>query len=92
MCFPIHPGSIREFPAGPRTVPWVLVEAHRSRIERSHSQSLERLAERGGLGYEELYCGLNDLSLEPLFKHQFTHQEAFDFVVAQVELLAKEKL
>ena len=47
----------------PRGIPWAMAEEARSKIERNHGQSLERLAERGGLSPEELVLGLQGLSL-----------------------------
>lgn len=42
-----------------RSVPWSLVEPLRERCARIHDQTLERLAERGGLGPEELWAHIN---------------------------------
>ncbi len=39
-----------------KSVPWRLVEPHRDQAMRNHGQTLERLAERGGLGWAELFC------------------------------------
>lgn len=38
----------------PRYVPWSFVEPHRQRAMKNHNQTLERLAERGGLSPYEL--------------------------------------
>jgi hypothetical protein len=54
--FPIHPTD-RHILA---SVPWSLVEPHRAQALRNHSQSLETLASRGGLGLAELYYVLRD--------------------------------
>lgn len=40
---------------GEGSVPWSLVERWRKQIERNHSQTLERLAERGGLSPLEFW-------------------------------------
>lgn len=45
-----------------RSVPWRLVEPHRARAESNHGQSLEKLAHRGGLSWEELFAIMQDLS------------------------------
>lgn len=42
-------------------VPWELVEAHNQQCIFNHSQTAERLAERGGLHPMELFAVLNDL-------------------------------
>lgn len=38
----------------PRTVPWSFVEPHRAQAKRNHDQTLERLAQRGGLSPAEI--------------------------------------
>jgi hypothetical protein len=50
------------------------VARHRARIEDNHGQTLERLHERGGLDFYELWCGLHD---KPLFPRQ---TRAFDLM------------
>jgi len=44
----------------PRSVPWDLVKDHESKAQSNHSQSLEHLAERGGLSPKELWCVVHD--------------------------------
>lgn len=44
----------------PREVPWSLVEPHEAQVIRNHQQTLERLAQRGGLGPDELVAVLED--------------------------------
>lgn len=39
----------------PRSVPWSFVEAFREQAEANHDQTLERLAERGGLAPDEMW-------------------------------------
>jgi hypothetical protein len=51
------PRPIVRFPTG---VPWALVEPHRAQAPRNHFQTLERLAERGGLAPSELVAVLED--------------------------------
>jgi hypothetical protein len=53
--------------ACPRTVPWSLLAPHEERARRNHDQSLERLAERGGLDPSEIAAIVEDrkwMSLE----------------------------
>ncbi len=38
----------------PTSVPWDLVAPHEEQAQRNHGQSLQRLAERGGLSLPEL--------------------------------------
>ena len=40
--------------AFPRYVPWMLLAPHEEWARNNHSQTLERLAERGGLGPDEM--------------------------------------
>ena len=54
--FPIHSHDAKHLPL--TSVPWDFLEPHREQIERNHSQTLERLAERGGLALEEMYYGI----------------------------------
>lgn len=46
------------------SVPIYAAELARVRMERNHGQTLERLAERGGLGRVEFYLAWNDLGLD----------------------------
>lgn len=41
----------------PRAVPWDFIAPHEAQAQRNHDQSLERLAQRGGLSpYEMVMC------------------------------------
>lgn len=42
----------------PRHIPWAMIELHGKQAYLNHSQSLERLAERGGLGVNEVVAVL----------------------------------
>lgn len=44
----------------PRGLPWCLVEGHEARAVSTHGQTLERLAERGGLSIFEALSVLRD--------------------------------
>lgn len=71
------------------SVPWEFVEQARTRIELNHSQTLERLAERGGLDFYELLCGLQNKNLS--YKQKINYDEC----IKQMEDLIsnwKEKL
>jgi hypothetical protein len=54
--FPIHPHCMRDEKWFPRSIPWEEAEKFRGQALRNHSQTLERLAERGGLSPEEIYA------------------------------------
>lgn len=51
----------------PKSVPWHLVEPHRKQAEKNHSQTLERLAERGGLSWAELFAAMAGVSPFAIF-------------------------
>lgn len=55
---------LRNFPIqnGP-DVPWSMMEAARGQAMRNHDQTLERLAERGGLSCYEAVCALESKKL-----------------------------
>ena len=48
----------------PKSVPWFLVGKHAQQAIKNHGQTLERLAERGGLDPMELWCVVHNASLE----------------------------
>lgn len=50
----------------PRAVPWRLVEQHTTQAMTNHRQTLERLAERGGLRPDELVAVLEDRPWKPM--------------------------
>lgn len=54
----------RTFPIqdGP-SIPWSVMAPHEGQCRRNHGQSLERLAERGGLGCSEAWLIVNDKKL-----------------------------
>ncbi len=60
--FPIIQGSAERFdPSGaPESIPWGLLEPHEAQAVRNHSQSLRRLAERGGLSTCEAIAVIED--------------------------------
>lgn len=64
MSLPQDPG--RRFPVHPehrkflKDIPWSLLAPHADRVRRYHGQSLERLAERGGLLLDEIAAILED--------------------------------
>lgn len=59
--FPI----MREWGHGTMNVPWGFVEPFRDAIERNHRQTLERLAERGGLSPVELFVAAHGITVAP---------------------------
>ena len=43
-----------------RAIPWALLSAHEEQAQHNHSQTLNRLAERGGLGSSAAWAIIND--------------------------------
>lgn len=77
--FPVHPTDRNLL----QTVPWDLVAFYEERAQKNHSQSLETLASRGGLGIVELYYVLNDAAFHrPLVDTA----RALEYVKLRVEL------
>lgn len=62
----------------PRSVPWDFVERFRAQAERNHDQTLERLAERGGLAPEEMWLAAHGHDLDV----EVDEQEAIDWLYA----------
>lgn len=60
--FPVLRGYSRleERAPFPRDVPWALLAPHERRAILTHDQTLKRLAERGGLGLDEMAAILVD--------------------------------
>lgn len=52
--FPILESSRKHLPTLPRGVPWEFVAQFEKQAQSNHSQTLKRLAERGGLCWTEL--------------------------------------
>ena len=75
------PQSVRD--RWPRSIPWSLVERWRTQAERNHGQTLERLAERGGLAPEELYLAAHGLALREY--RRLDERECGDWLVNLVK-------
>ena len=58
-------------------IPWSLIAPHEARAQRNHSQTLERLAERGGLSAFEAVCCLTD---KDLFGWKCSHKDAWRII------------
>lgn len=88
--FPIHEGSVRRAREqhfhSPLVVSFDLVKRHEARALANHDQTVERLAERGGLSWLELLLVLTDKPLFGEYANRFkgaTEAEIFR-VVANV--------
>ncbi|AWJ85132.1 hypothetical protein TSH58p_17355 [Azospirillum sp. TSH58] len=77
----------------PRSIPWSLVAPHRAQAQINHGQTLERLAERGGLAPCELLAVLEDrphrrMHLEDAIRQVRAMIEAFELGAASVRGIA----
>lgn len=52
-----------KLPCSVQSVPMSYVLKYQEQLFRNHSQSVERLNERGGLSSRELYCAVNNVSV-----------------------------
>jgi hypothetical protein len=59
-----------------KTVPLSLLSDNESRAKRNHSQSLKRLAERGGLGAIEIFAIARDVPYTYALDMEVTKEEA----------------
>jgi hypothetical protein len=51
---PVHPGCVKRHPDLPKSVPMLLLAPYEKQAQTNHAQSLDRLAERGGLDWIEM--------------------------------------
>ena len=73
--FPILESCVRrcreQHFSSPLVVSFDLVKRHEAQAMKNHSQSVERLAERGGLSWLELLLVLTDMSLYGEYADRF---------------------
>lgn len=67
-----------------KRVPWVLAEKCRQQAAANHSQTLERLAERGGLSPSEFWCAFHG--------HRWNHPSRPTETYAEAWLIDKAEL
>ncbi len=63
--FPVLQPGYRQGEPGvcyPKSIPWALIEPYAQQAMRNHDQTLERLAERGGLCVQEIAWLLENTS------------------------------
>jgi len=65
----------------PKSIPWSEAEKFREQAHTNHGQTLERLAERGGLAPEEILDAYNGMRLNFGKQSAEYHLEAFALVV-----------
>jgi hypothetical protein len=64
----------------PRSVPWDLVKDHEEQAYSNHSQTLTRLAERGGLSPKELWCVVHDKRWHDPESRDMTEAKAIEWL------------
>ncbi len=72
MTAPFRGGKPKRFPilnatGRARSVPWNALEPHRTQAMRNHGQTLEQLAERGGLDCAEMLAIIMDQDFDIFF-------------------------
>ena len=72
-----------------RTVPWSLLAPHEDQAIYNHGQTLQRLAERGGLGPDEMVCVIDGKKLRDAPK-LLDAIKRMDELIAQHEAHAHE--
>jgi hypothetical protein len=63
--FPVHESDLKT-PGCPRHVPWAVLAPHEHQALSNHSQSLVRLAERGGLSLCEMAAVIEERRWEKM--------------------------
>ena len=71
----------RHFPGCPGTVPWAAIAPFEAQAQRNHKQSLQRLADRGGLHPVEVWAVMNGKDWMG-YKNPCSMQEAVSFLKA----------
>ena len=64
----------------PKFVPWKIFIGHEKQVDRNHDQTLERLAERGGLHPTEMACILEDKD----FDRKLTLEESLKIINSHI--------
>jgi hypothetical protein len=84
--FPVLGAARRRTPGSPTHVPWAVLAPHEAWALRNHSQTLERLAERGGLSLCEM-CAV----IEERRWRKMDDAEALARVLAEVESVSARR-
>lgn len=70
----------RKYPDCPASVPWEFLAPHEERAKRNHSQTLTRLAERGGLSPGEMMAIVQDRCWSTLGRGPAAMREAIEWL------------
>lgn len=71
----------------PRYIPWSFVAPYEAQALKNHSQSLERLHERGGLSPEELYAVVNGVDLRDMDWDKVNLGTAAEWLLGRLRVL-----
>lgn len=86
---PEHKTTERQFPimSGKEctSIPWRVIAPHEEQARRNHHQSLERLAERGGLCWSEAWGVLTGVGWSRLPRNQEDRCKAAVLAIVQKE-------
>ena len=75
-------------PRCPDSVPWAIVAPHAAQALKNHYQTLERLAERGGLSTTELMSVLHDSDYDAWVAANGGSERADDYAVTLLVAMA----
>lgn len=91
--FPIHSTSRKLHLELPEAIPWSIVEPHEVWALKNHGQSLQRLAERGGLAAGEIRCVVEHRDLFSIKHGGEYEQEHIEWLMKCLSenILSKEK-
>lgn len=74
----------------PRELPMEFVNQYREQIEKNHDQTVERLAERGGLHPTEFCCAMYKMDLPTYFGERPMTDEQTIFALNMISLRLNE--
>ena len=87
--YPILQGEARRSQGPyPRSVQWDLVKDHECQAQSNHSQSLARLAERGGLSPKELWCIVHDKKYYDPASQEMTEAKVMEWLHSLGDLVS----
>lgn len=77
--FPIHSGVKNKLEA----IPWEMLAPHEAQAFRNHDQTLNELAQRGGLSYVEALCAMKNSRL-PFSQGWPSESEAEEILIQMI--------
>lgn len=85
--FPVLTGG-DNYPGAPGWVPWDLLAGHEAMALSNHGQTLERLADRGGLSPDEMLSIIHDVPYRTYWAGKSREQIILESAKQLIELLA----